>query len=260
MELDWFTLTAQVFNFLVLVWLLKRILYGRIVRAMNEREAEIARRLDDAAQSRATAEQEAELFRTKTRELEEQRHQTLAQAKEDAESLRQEMMETARLETEAAQTQWLEALERERQGLLQDLRERLGQQVFAIGRHGLKTIANADLEEQVLKVFVERLQTLNPAEREAIVAAVRDSDRTVEIRTAFPVRPEARETLSLALQEHLDDSVDVQFITAKELICGIELRADSHRLVWSLDSHIENLEDRVAEILDKRVEKHVSPR
>ena len=38
----WFTLVAQVINFLVLVWLLKHFLYGRIVKAMSEREAETA--------------------------------------------------------------------------------------------------------------------------------------------------------------------------------------------------------------------------
>jgi F-type H+-transporting ATPase subunit b len=255
-ELDWFTLIAQVVNFLVLVWLLKHFLYDRIVRAMNEREAKIARRLQEAAQQRASAEQEAELFRTKNRELAEQRDQMLARAKEEAESHRQQLMEAARLETEAAQVQWLEALERERQGLLQDFRERLGQHVFALARHGLQELANADLEEQILNVFVERLQTLDPAEREAIVVAVRDSDREVEIRTAFPVLPEARKGLSRSLREQLDDSVDVRFTTVPELICGIELRAHSQRLVWNLDSYLEGLEARVFEVLDESAKKH----
>jgi F-type H+-transporting ATPase subunit b len=258
--LDWFTLIAQVVNFLVLVWLLEHFLYGRIVRAMNEREAKISGRLEEAAHQRATAEQEAELFRTRNRELEERRDQMLAQAQEEAESHRQQLMEAARLETEAAQVQWLEALERERQGLLQDFRERLGQQVFALARHGLKELANADLEEQILKVFVERLQTLDPAEREALVAAVRDTDREVEIRTAFPVLSEAREGLSRSLREQLDDRVDVRFTAVPELICGIELRAHSHRFAWNLDSYLEGLEARVFEVLEESAKKHAKPR
>ena len=39
MQIDWFTLLAQIVNFLLLVWLLKHFLYGRVVRAMDEREA-----------------------------------------------------------------------------------------------------------------------------------------------------------------------------------------------------------------------------
>jgi F-type H+-transporting ATPase subunit b len=256
MELDWFTLIAQVVNLLVLVALLKHFLFGRIVRAMGEREATIAGRLDDAARRRASAEEEAELFRGRRRELEEQREQMLAQARKEAESLREELMDAARLETESAQLQWLEALQRERQALLQDFREKLGQAVFTLASQGLKELANADLEEQVLKVFVERLQALDPAKREEIVAAVRDSDFEVEIRTAFPVTPQTREGLSRCLREHLDDSVDVRFTTAPELICGIELRVPSHRIVWNLDSYLEGVQARVFEGLDESARKH----
>jgi F-type H+-transporting ATPase subunit b len=259
MSNDLFTNNQQVVNFLVLVWLLKHLFYGRIVRAMDEREAKIAARLKEAARKQASAEQEAELFRTRNQELEEQRDEMLARAREEAEAHRQQLMDAARVEAETAQIQWLEMLKRERQALLQDFRERLGQEVFALTRHGLKELANVDLEEQIRKVFVERLQTIDPAEREAIVAAVRDSAHEVEIRTAFPVSPEARERLSRSLRQQLDDSVAVRFTTVVELICGIELRAGSHRFVWNLDSYLEGLEARLFDALDESAKKHATP-
>ncbi len=48
MLINWFTVLAQIVNFLILVYLLKRFLYGPIIRAMQEREKKIARRLQDA--------------------------------------------------------------------------------------------------------------------------------------------------------------------------------------------------------------------
>lgn len=251
MGLDWFTLIAQAINFLILVWLLKRFLYGRIVRAMDEREATIARRLQEAARQRAAAEQEAERFRARTRELEEQRERILARAEEDAEAHRQQLMDAARRDAESARAEWLETLKRERHELLRDLRERMGQEVFALARHGLRELAEVDLEEQILKVFTERFRALDPAERQAIVEAVREFDREIEIRTAFPVAPQARERLSGFLRQHLDDTVDVRFTTVPELLCGIELRAHSHRFAWNLDAYLEGLETRVFEVLDE---------
>lgn len=256
MELDWFTLIAQVVNLLVLVGLLKHFLFGRIVRAMNEREAKITTRLEEAARARASAEQEAQLLRTKRRELEEAREQILAQAKAEAEAHRQELMDAARLEAENQQLQWLEALKLERQELLQEFRENLGQAVFTVASRGLKELANADLEEQILKIFVERLAALDPAEREAIVETARGSNLEVEIRTAFPLPPQAREKLSHSLRQYLDDSIDLRFITAPELICGIELRVPSHRIVWNLDSYLEGMEARVFEGLDESARNH----
>jgi len=259
MGIDSFTLIAQVVNFLLLVWLLKRFLYSRIVQAMNDREAKIASRLDEAARKSAEAEREAELFRSKNRELDERRDEMLAKIREEAEAHRARLMEAVRLETEEARAEWLESLRQERRVLLQDLRQRLARQVFALARNALKELADADLEGQILKVFAERLHNLDPEERKAILAEARDSDLQVEIRTAFPVPSEARAELSQALCGQLDGDVEARFTTAPDLICGVELRAASHRLVWNLDSYLKGLEDHVFEALDERAKTDVTP-
>ena len=48
MHIDWLTVVAQIVNFLVLVYLLKRFLYGPILQAMDDRQAGIAARLQEA--------------------------------------------------------------------------------------------------------------------------------------------------------------------------------------------------------------------
>ena len=48
MLIDWFTIGAQVLNFLILVWLLKRFLYKPILHAIDAREKRIAKELADA--------------------------------------------------------------------------------------------------------------------------------------------------------------------------------------------------------------------
>ena len=42
MLIDWFTVIAQMLNFLILVWLLKRFLYQPILDAIDAREKGIA--------------------------------------------------------------------------------------------------------------------------------------------------------------------------------------------------------------------------
>lgn len=260
MGIDGFTLAAQVVNFLVLVWLLKRFLYGRIVRAMDDREAEIAGRLNDASQARAAAEKEADLYRTRNRELDEQRERSLAQVKEEVEARRREMTEAARAEVEEAQAKWLEALTRERQGLVRDLRERVGEQVLAVVRRALKELAGAELEREAVTVFLARLRALPGDERDGIAAAIRDSDPAVEIRTAFPLPPEQREEVSRAIRGHLDERADVRFVTAPDLIFGVEMSAHSHRLVWNLDEYLERLEDQFFEELESRASQYAKSR
>ena len=38
MKINWFTVIAQLVNFLILVWLMKRFLYKPILNAIDERE------------------------------------------------------------------------------------------------------------------------------------------------------------------------------------------------------------------------------
>ena len=59
MLIDWFTVVAQVVNFLILVWLLKRFLYKPILDAIDAREKRIASELADADAKKAAAEQTA---------------------------------------------------------------------------------------------------------------------------------------------------------------------------------------------------------
>ena len=58
MLIDWFTVGAQVVNFLILVWLLKRFLYRPILDAIDAREKRIARVLADTDAKKAAAQKE----------------------------------------------------------------------------------------------------------------------------------------------------------------------------------------------------------
>jgi hypothetical protein len=88
MLIDWFTVGAQVINFLVLVWLLKRFLYRPILDAIDAREQRIAAELADADAKRAEAKQERETFQHKNEEFDEQRAALLAQATDEAKTER----------------------------------------------------------------------------------------------------------------------------------------------------------------------------
>ena len=56
MELDWFTVAAQIGNFLLLLWLLKRFLYRPILDAMAARQQRIDAALTEAQTKAADAE------------------------------------------------------------------------------------------------------------------------------------------------------------------------------------------------------------
>jgi F-type H+-transporting ATPase subunit b len=98
MQLDWFTVVAQICNFLLLLWLLKRFLYRPILDAMAARQQRIATALTEAQSKAATAEALQRDYLARQQELAASRETWLAQAQEEVAAQRQTWQAEARAE------------------------------------------------------------------------------------------------------------------------------------------------------------------
>jgi F-type H+-transporting ATPase subunit b len=92
MLIDWFTVGAQVINFLILVWLLKRFLYHPILNALDAREERIAKELADADAKKTEAQKERDEFQHKNEEFDQQRADILSKATEEAKVERRRLL------------------------------------------------------------------------------------------------------------------------------------------------------------------------
>jgi F-type H+-transporting ATPase subunit b len=247
--IDWFTVIAQIVNFLVLVYLLKRFLYKPIIKAMDGRERRIAGRLEEADKREKEARQELEQYEQRNRELDSQREALVSQMKEDVESERKERVSKARHQVDAIRTNWYEAVEREKESFLQDLRERTGKHTYAVARRALKDLANVELEQHIVRVFIERLRNLDEAERRALKESVQKSKREVTVISAFEIFQEASQDIAQVLREYLSDPVDLRFETSPDVVCGIELRVQGRKIAWSVPDYLDGLETTFAKVL-----------
>jgi F-type H+-transporting ATPase subunit b len=114
MHIDWFVFFCQIFNFLLLMYLLKRFLYGRIIKAMDDREAKIAARFADADELKKKANEEAELYEKRNQALSETKDKMLNEATMAADAKRKELMEKVREEVDQLKTRWQDMLVRDR--------------------------------------------------------------------------------------------------------------------------------------------------
>jgi len=251
-NVDLFTLVAQIVNFVILLVALKLLLYDRIVRVMDEREERIAARLDQAAQREQQAEGEKASYQEKRRELEQEREAILAGARDEADEKRKALMDQAREETEEAKARWQESIREERKEFLRELRRRAGQRVVGVSRRVLADLADEDLERRVAATFIERLRGLDEDERTAIAESARESGGRIAVRSAFELPEETREQLREAIHDVVTEDGRVAFRTDTELICGIDLRAGGRKLSWSFDSYLDALEEGVADLIEQQ--------
>jgi F-type H+-transporting ATPase subunit b len=246
--IDWLTVAAQALNFLVLVYLLKRFLYGPIVRAMARREDAVAARLREADARRTDAETEARHHREAREALEAQRARSLARAREEADDLRQTLEKDLRREIDERRERWRAELEREHAVFFRELRRQAAEQFEALARRALADLASAELEAQMAQVLVARLGRLD-GDRSAALARAGAADERLRVRSAFPLPAAVKRSLTAALHEIVGRDVEVTYDTADDVVCGVEIRGGGESVAWSLEGYLDTLARRLADAL-----------
>ncbi len=251
MLIDWFTVGAQVVNFLVLVYLLKRFLYHPILRAMDRREQAIDTRLADAEKTRAAAERTAAEYQQQKRQLEEQSDRRLAQAEADAERRRKELIEQAKTEAEGLRQRWSETVGRERARFLGELKKRVGVETLRISRKSTVALTGEDLQPRLAAVLLGKLRGLAIQEKERCAQAAIAASPAV--RTPFPLGGALEKEISAGLQEICGSDVPVAYSTDPEMALGIETTIGELKLAWGIDSYFSELEKSVSEQLEQSI-------
>lgn len=253
MQIDWVTVAAQIVNFLVLVWLLQRVLYRPLTRALKAREDEVSRSLREAESAKETARTEAEAHRHALRELEDSRSARLAAVEEEAARLHAEMTKKARGELAKRRAAWQAQLEDEKSAFLDRLRRRAGEAFVTLARRALADMADEDLVDRIARVFARRLSALDPEEQKHLKSAARREEAPL-ILSSFPLSPEAQALIAEAVRHAVERHVDIDFRDEAGLECGVVLAIGSRHVGWTLGEHLDALEDDVARLLDARTD------
>ena len=252
MLIDWFTVSAQVLNFLILVWLMKRFLYKPILRAIDVREERIATELADADAKRAEAQKERDEFLHKNEEFDQQRAALLSKATDEVKAERQRLLDEARKAADALRAKRQDALNREQQRLTDEITRRTREEVFAVVRKTLTDLAGTSLEERMGEVFVRRLRELSDEAKDGLTKALNPALDPMLVRSAFELSSEQRAVIQQALNETFSAEVEVRFGTAPDVISGIELTANGRKVAWSIADYLTSLEKGVGELLKEK--------
>ncbi len=254
MLIDWFTVGAQIVNFLVLLALLKWLLFDRIVRAMDQREEKIASRLHHAAHREEEARRRAAALEEDRRELQSQRQEMLQNARDEADSKRRELVEQARAEVEQMHHQWRRDVERQQARFLGEMTERAGEALHGAVRKALTEMADADVQQALVRTFLSRLEAIDGEKRQRFGEAIEEAGGRVVVASANGLRGSQRSQIEEALKRHFRDDLHVDFETSPELISGLDVRSHGRALGWSLRQYLDEFHQALDEALREGLE------
>jgi F-type H+-transporting ATPase subunit b len=254
MLIDWFTVAAQIINFLILVGLLKYFLYDRVIKAIDQRENTISSRLEDASKQRKAAERDAQTYRVRTQEIEDRQSELFARAKAKADEQKRKWVQQARDDVDNLQAKWYQGILRRKEAFLQDLKQRAGSEVYSITRRTLTDLADAGLERRMVDVFLQRITKLEKEKREEIARAVRQEGLKIQVNSAFDLPADERKKLTETIREVILKDAEIAYHTIPEMILGIEMKTRGYKVAWSVEEYLQLLEQRVAKTLEAGAE------
>lgn len=278
MLIDGFTFVAQIVNFAILIYLLHRFLYQPITRTMDRRKQAMADRWQEAEQQQQKAASEAQHYRQRQAELDRQQSRLMAQAGERAEIRRQHLLQQARQDIDRLRERWQESLRQEKRSFLERLRQTVSEQTYELVRLILQDVAHAQLEEQAIAAFCDRLWDLDPSARDELQRKLTESSAPILIRSGFDIPESQRASLLDTLRsqfeirreleiisapsveeieenEDPDDRLPVYFVTSSQLICGISLLIGGREIAWSFQGDLQAVSERFEQLITAETER-----
>lgn len=223
MKIDFWTLALQAINALVLIWLLSRVLYRPVVRAIAQRRDAATKLLADAEAERDRARQATAAATAQQAELAAGRDAALKAAQADAEAARTRLLAAAQAEAEALRQQ--AQAERDKQLVAQQRadEQRAAALAVDITARLLGRLPASARVAGFLDDLVASLRALPESQRQQLAEA------STPLALVAPRTLEADESERCvrAIQQAVGRTAPLQLTVDPNLIAGLELRSSS---------------------------------
>lgn len=202
-------LLAQIFNFLLIFFLLARGVWPKVLNMLDEREEKIKRGLEDARaaeDARANAEREREQLLAGAR-ADSQR--ILDEARQRGEEQARAILRDAQHEAEDRRAQAHAQAEEERNRILAESRE----QIVALAMAAAERVLGTSLDAAQQRTAIKRFFTEAPAE-------ARGLGQHVEVTSALPLTDDEQQQV-----RQLTGASEVDFQVNPSILGGLVLRS-----------------------------------
>lgn len=237
MSIDWITVTAQLANFLVLVWLLKRFLYRPILDGIDAREAEIAERMQIAARTEEDAKATEADYRAQLAALQSEQATMSEAARQRAEKERDTLLAEANNRIERERTAWMAHLDEEARSFKGKMQRTAAHALLELTRKALADLADETLESRIAAHLARQIGTMDG---DLEHAAGHPKDAVVTCHASLP-NP-AQEGIRTELRRRFPNIV-VRFDTDPTQAPGLTLQIGGVQLAWTVDTYIDGLND-----------------
>lgn len=156
MNFNW-TMLWEIVNFIVLLYLLKRFLYGPIMGMIDKRREIIQSDLNKAAESKKDAADLKSKYEDKLIAAKDEAHEIIAQAEKRGNERREEIVEEAREEAKRIRERAMEEIEQAKRQALSQIRDEVSNISLLIASKFLQESVDSKRHQHLVEEYIKQL-------------------------------------------------------------------------------------------------------
>lgn len=241
MQFDWTTFTLEILNFLVLVWILKRLFYKPILDRLDARQQKITHEKAQAEKLRNEADDLRKHYETRLRDWENEMEDSRRKLQDELAQLRHNELEKLKIQLTDEETK----LRSRNQAMIASREAALEWEAtgsaYEKAAAMLQRLASAHLTESILDVFLEDLQTLSENEKSALKKAAKQlaPESVIEVISAHPFSVSLHEKLNQSLSTLTGEQLRFKCRVDPHLIAGLRIMMGEYQLLINLADELE---------------------
>lgn len=248
MQITWFGVLFQIINFFILLFILQKLLYKPVIKAMDERQVSIQKSQKEADAKMEKAKELISDYKDKMELVEDEKSSIINQARVEAKEKKESLLEDYKTEADRKRASYLKEIEDEKSNFIDNLRKTMGQSAVKVASHILTMVSSKELEDEVFKSFIEELNNLENTIQDRRTL---QDERQTELYSARELTVTEKSGIQEALKKSLKNLEAIEFNVDPNLVLGFELNLATYTVHTSIKNYLDEVEKDILKMLEK---------
>jgi len=240
------TFVIQIINFVLLAWILYRVLYRPLRNIMDKRRRLVMDDVDRAIRMKEDAVSLKERYDGLMSGIEEFRRSEMERAVKEAEEAKNEIIDAAKREAFQEKEKAAAIIESERTEMMRKVIDDAAGISANLAARLMEPLADEALHKKLVRMLAEELERHPPARPQGAAGQGRAT-----VSSAYPLDPGEKSELESLLGEHLGPGLSIEHSLDPGLVAGVRLWIDGQVLDASLKGQLAYFRERALAAMEK---------
>ncbi len=243
---NWWTFLFEIINFIVIVYILYRLLFKPVKNIIQKRKKEIDKSREEIEKDRKEVQELKIQYEREQNELKNLRERILEDARVESLREREKILKDVQLKIEEERERNKNLLSHERTRLIEEIKEKSIQTALTLSATLMDSIMDPTINERLINKVFEEIENMNDMEKEELIESSKEGKCNVKIFTAHPLSKVHKEKLYNIIKEKVMCLPSITVHESQDLIGGVKVRINSKVFDGSIEGNLNIFKNQLS--------------